>query len=76
MKGVAKDASKEDCLYLNVYAPKSLGATTHGKGYPTMVYFPAGQFTWGSSNDLENNAAPNFESASDVIMITMGYRLV
>jgi carboxylesterase type B len=73
MQGVAHDASKEDCLYLNIYAPKT--APKAKKGFPTMVYFPAGQYTWGSSNDFENNGAPSFASANDVIMVTMGYRL-
>jgi para-nitrobenzyl esterase len=75
MQGVAHDGSKEDCLYLNVYSPRNPVAASE-KGYPTMVYFPAGQYTWGSSDDYENNAAPSFPAADDVIMVTMGYRLV
>jgi hypothetical protein len=58
-------AASEDCLYLNVYAPvKSL--PTHRQAtkaapaaaLPVMIYFPAGQFMWGSGNDAENFNAP------------------
>ena len=75
-------ASSEDCLYLNVYAPPSstfarYAAAAEGNfsGFPVMVFGPAGQFLWGSANDLENREAPQFQSASDVIYVTMNYRL-
>lgn len=61
--GVAE--AKEDCLFLNVYAPSaSLPSSSSsdnagaGAGLPVMVYFPAGQFMWGSGNDGENFNAP------------------
>jgi carboxylesterase type B len=44
-------SSDEDCLYLNVYVPAT--ATT-SKPLPVMVYLHAGEFRFGSSNDLEN----------------------
>eukprot|EP00912_Choanoflagellata_sp_UC4_P001103 UC4_evm1s682 len=62
----------EDCLFLNVYAPT---AKPPPEGFPTMVYLPAGQLEWGSSNDLENYKAPPIPAARDVIFVTGNYRL-
>ena len=42
-------------------------------GYPVLVYFPAGQFMWGSGNDDENYQAPG--TVNDTIVITANYRL-
>ena len=63
--------SGEDCLYLNVYAPPPQA----GKKYPVMVYMPAGQYQWGSSDDLENLEAPTSGAARDVIYVTVNYRV-
>jgi para-nitrobenzyl esterase len=38
---------------------------------PVMVYFPAGEFLIGSSNDLENN----WPFSQHVILVTANYRL-
>ena len=57
---------------------KSILSETPGSGpgpYPVMVYIPAGEFMWGSSNDLENLDAPPVPAASNVIVVTLGYRL-
>ena len=70
-------SSSEDCLFLNVYAPlpsSSIGGSAFGM-YPTMLYMPAGQLTWGSSADLENLVAPQIPVAADVIFITANYRV-
>ena len=55
-------ATSEDCLYLNVYAPK-IGAASHSKGkgahrLPVVVFFPAGAFEWGGSDDLSGPCLP------------------
>ena len=42
---------------------------------PVMVYFPAGQFMWGSGNDAENFIAPQTAAGEQVIVVTMNYRL-
>merc|ERR1719356_17689 len=59
--------SSEDCMYLNVYAPDSGGA------WPVMVYFHAGEFNYGSSNDLESRW-PYF-AAGKVMVVTANVRL-
>ena len=38
---------------------------------PVMVYFPAGEFLIGSSDDLENN----WPFSQNVILVTANYRL-
>jgi carboxylesterase type B len=45
--------TSEDCLFLNVYTPES--SNDPSKGFPVVVYYPAGAFEWGASNDAENN---------------------
>jgi len=73
--------ASEDCLYLNVYAPKktipttTTTATTNTSGLPVMVYYPAGQFMWGSANDAENWIAPQTPAGENVIVVTGNYRL-
>jgi hypothetical protein len=42
---------------------------------PVMIYFPAGQFMWGSGNDAENFNAPQTAAGAEVIVVTMNYRL-
>eukprot|EP00037_Helgoeca_nana_P029744 m.359377 g.359377 ORF g.359377 m.359377 type:complete len:948 (+) comp28043_c1_seq4:744-3587(+) len=77
--------SSEDCLYLNVFSPaKYLDARANVRGggpllnvtlAPVMVYFPAGQFMWGSGNDAENFNAPQTPAGGEVVVITANYRL-
>ena len=43
---------------------------------PVMIYFPAGQFMWGSGNDAENFNAPQTDAGEQVIVVTMNYRCV
>jgi hypothetical protein len=35
---------------------------------PVMVYFPAGQFMWGSGNDAENFNAPQTPAGAEVVV--------
>ncbi|KAK3259977.1 hypothetical protein CYMTET_31049 [Cymbomonas tetramitiformis] len=60
----------EDCLTVNVYAPHN--ASSLDGRFPVMVYFHAGEFNLGSSNDRENDF-PHF--ADDVILVTSNVRL-
>ena len=39
-----KDGASEDCLYLQVYAPKG---AREGAPLPVLVYIPAGDFMYG-----------------------------
>ncbi len=59
--------SNEDCLFINVYAPAQASAL------PVMVYLHAGEFRYGSSNDLESNAL-SFGNGS-VLLVTLNTRL-
>ncbi len=58
----------ENCLYLNVYAPKVAPSTPR----PVMVWIYGGGFTEGSSTD--DNVA-NFAAHNDAIAVSFNYRL-
>ena len=59
----------ENCLYLNVYAPKH--TKTNAGSLPVMVYIHGGVFVWGESNDYD----PAGLVQHGVIVVTMNYRL-
>eukprot|EP01059_Diplonema_ambulator_P033338 TRINITY_DN6911_c1_g1_i1.p1 TRINITY_DN6911_c1_g1~~TRINITY_DN6911_c1_g1_i1.p1 ORF type:complete len:741 (+),score=143.60 TRINITY_DN6911_c1_g1_i1:845-3067(+) len=61
--------SSEDCLYLNVFMPYGLDVDSFRA---VMVYFHAGEFMYGSSNDEENNF-PYFTTTN--ILVTVNSRL-
>ena len=67
VQGVSR--ASEDCLYVNVYAP---WFPPPSPLVPVFVYIHAGEFQYGSSNDLENNFpfAPN-----NSVLVTFNYRL-
>ncbi|KRG02818.1 acetylcholinesterase [Drosophila mojavensis] len=60
----------EDCLYLNVYSPKT-GAGVAQK-YPVMVYIHGGEFVRGASNLFQGHMLASFY---DVVVVTLNYRL-
>jgi len=60
--------SQEDCLYLNVYSPK-----TNKKSLPIMFWIHGGGFTWGHSRS--SMFGPDYLMDKDVILITINYRL-
>ncbi|XP_044315331.1 acetylcholinesterase [Drosophila rhopaloa] len=60
----------EDCLYLNVYSPKT-GAGVAQK-YPVMVYIHGGEFIRGASNLFQGHVLASFY---DVVVVTLNYRL-
>ena len=57
----------EDCLYLNIYAPK--GAE---RPRPVAVWFHGGAFTRGASQDVDPSV---FAAKADVVVVTVNYRL-
>jgi para-nitrobenzyl esterase len=61
--GVA--SSSEDCLYLNVYTPKSAGP------FPVMVWIHGGALLTGESDDYDTDALV----AQGVAVVTINYRL-
>ncbi|XP_049801483.1 esterase FE4-like [Schistocerca nitens] len=69
MKGQYKGS--EDCLYLNVYSPKS---TSNGNGSKAvMVRIHGGGFTMGSGSS--DRFGPEFLLEKDVVVVTINFRL-
>ena len=60
------DSLNEDCLFLNVYKPKS------GNNLPVMVWIHGGAFITGSGG---SSYEPSRLVAQDVVVVTMNYRL-
>lgn len=59
---------QEDCLYLNVYSPK-----TDKKLLPVMFWIHGGGFSWGDSRT--GNFGPDYFMDKDVVLVTINYRL-
>ncbi|XP_013790869.1 acetylcholinesterase-like [Limulus polyphemus] len=75
-----KTPVSEDCLYLNIYVPRN---STLGFGIdnpksedliPVMVFIHGGKFHYGSSSPDAYDGAV-LADATDVIVVTMNYRL-
>jgi para-nitrobenzyl esterase len=58
-------SSSEDCLYLNVYTPKTTGP------YPVMFWIHGGALLTGESDDYDARALV----AQGVVVVTINYRL-
>lgn len=58
----------EDCLYLNVYIPK-----TDRKSLPVMFWIHGGAFYMGSGN--AGFYGPEYLMDKDVVLVTINYRL-
>ncbi|UGV31247.1 carboxylesterase family protein [Halopseudomonas aestusnigri] len=56
----------EDCLYLNVFTPKTRGP------HPVMVWFHGGAFVFGSGG---GTYVPPRLVAEDIVVVTVNYRL-
>jgi len=63
----------EDCLFMNVMAPSTGSLTKPSKGFPVMVYIHAGEFQFGSSDDLESNKP--LQLPTDVVLVDFNYRI-
>jgi para-nitrobenzyl esterase len=67
--GLLESASREDCLYLNVWAP----AAQRGEKLPVMVWIHGGGFNFGAPSQ------PEYEGSAlarqGVVVVTVGYRL-
>lgn len=62
----AEPSENEDCLYLNVYRPKT------GDDYPVMVWIHGGAFVTGSGG---SNYNPMRLVERDTVVVTINYRL-
>ncbi len=57
----------EDCLFLNVYAPKN------AKNAPVMIYIHGGSFTGGSADEGHINGKDYAKNG--IVLVTINYRL-
>ncbi|KAF7519187.1 hypothetical protein PCG10_010304 [Penicillium crustosum] len=72
---VSIDGMSENCLYLNVFTPFLPHDDTKSTVLrPVAVYMYGGAFTNGASSLIEYDGG-NFASRSDVIVVTLNYRL-
>ncbi|XP_068623878.1 juvenile hormone esterase-like [Battus philenor] len=62
----------EDCLYLNVYTPEL--PTPVNEKLPVMVFIHGGGFR-GKNGILKDDAGPDFMIESNVVIVTINYRL-
>jgi para-nitrobenzyl esterase len=60
-----EDPGGEDCLYLNVYAPKD------ASGCPVVFWVHGGAFVMGSGNDLDGRAL----AARGAVVVSVNYRI-
>lgn len=59
----------EDCLYLNIYAPKN----AHGKNLPVAMWIHGGAFAAGYGHEITMDGTE--WAKRDVILVTINYRL-
>ncbi|NGN67135.1 carboxylesterase family protein [Streptomyces sp. A7024] len=67
--GYEQPTHTEDCLSLNVYAPKTKGAQ---RDRPVLVWFHGGGLTAGAGSDV---VPDTFADASGAVVVTINYRL-
>lgn len=60
----------EDCLYLNVYAPRA--AAADGRGRPVLVWIHGGAYTSGSGALYDGRPLAEL---GDLVVVTLNYRL-
>lgn len=65
------EATSEDCLYLNVWAPKD--AATSGKKLPVIVWIYGGGFSVGSAS-MANYSGENL-AREGVVYVSLAYRV-
>ena len=64
------EATSEDCLYLNIWAPSDPGAG----GKPVIVWIYGGGFNVGSAS-MANYAGENLARDGDVVYVSIAYRV-
>lgn len=69
----------EDCLFVNIYAPDHQNKSVPDNGYPVLVWFHGGGFSFGSSF---SRGSPNWSpdprelvSEGQIIVVNVQYRL-
>lgn len=66
-----EEASSEDCLYVNIWAPADPAPT--GTAYPVIAWIYGGGFNVGSASMA--NYAGNTLAAKGVVYVSIGYRV-
>lgn len=62
----------EDCLYLNVFAPRN-EREGNGKPYPVMYWLYGGSWQFGNAGQPWYDGS-HFAALEDVIVVTVNYR--
>ena len=62
----------EDCLYLNVYSPANVTASSR---LPVLVWLYGGAFVFGDGYEFGLYSATNLVNAHGYIVVTFNYRL-
>ncbi|MDQ6615990.1 MAG: carboxylesterase family protein [Actinomycetota bacterium] len=65
--GSGVQPESEDCLYLNVWSPRS-----RGKARPVLVWLHGGAFVFGSGSNFDGSWLAN---RGDAVVVTINYRL-
>ncbi|XP_064471269.1 acetylcholinesterase-1-like isoform X4 [Ornithodoros turicata] len=69
-------SNSEDCLYVNIWIPRSLCTDRNGScpRLPVFVFLYGGFFMWGSSSNFEYNGF-EFARRTGVIFVSFNYRV-
>ncbi len=70
--GVPSTSTAENCLFLNIYTPKSVPPRSPRPGLPVMVWIHGGGFTGGAGSIYDGAV---IASKGHVIVVTINYRL-
>ena len=70
--GVPSTSTAENCLFLNVYTPRSVPSGSARPRLPVMVWIHGGGFTGGAGSIYDGSV---IASKAHVIVITINYRL-
>ncbi|XP_065576080.1 neuroligin-4, X-linked-like isoform X2 [Artemia franciscana] len=65
-------SQSEDCLYLNIYSPITVGSVDRAIKFPIIVFLHGESFNWGSGNPYDGSILSSY---GDVVVVTLNYRL-
>lgn len=70
---LARGPYSEDCLYLNVFAPRADGSAEEGDVLPTLVFFYGGEGEWGGINAEYSQSLDWVERSQRHIVVLFKY---
>lgn len=73
--GAPRDQVSEDCLYLNVYAPRTSSTYEGNLLSPVLVWFHGGSFTMGAGSDTTDESVQELVVSHRLVVVTINYRL-